>query len=242
MCCPAVSHREERTYRLMHQRSRKFIVHGLALGLVLAASTAMAADSPRDATMFKVLDSVGTLHGGAYDPRPVINAINRLQPLGKARGVALLRRYIASRQQAGVRTDSTGLFAVIRVLLVPPASKKKSADACTPRQRKIADGGCWRPPLLGAPYPAAPEDLLSLRYPIFVLGDVPLSVVSGYAIGGHPEHLIDHLGALAALGGWLGGPLKPKPSGEIRYLFIHYGQWSLTSVVGQMVEAQLKRL
>ncbi|MEZ4403662.1 MAG: hypothetical protein R3B06_26800 [Kofleriaceae bacterium] len=208
-------------------------------GPVTAAATAPAAD---DAAVFRALDAVGPLDSGRYDPRPVITAINLLQPRGRDRGTATLAAYLAAR--GPTVDDRGGLFAVLRVLYEPPAAAPPfPPDACTPRQREVVSGPCLRAPGLGAPSPAPPDDLRSLRYPFFVLGDVPLSLVSGYALDGQPEPVAIHFEALAAAPtGWLAAPLAPASAGEIRYLFVHYGQWGLTSEVGRGVEAQLARL
>lgn len=215
--------------------------------LIVTLSTTLWTASPAradDAKALAALAAVGPLDGSRYDPGPVITAINLLQPLGPERGLAVLRKHLArTRATRSVAPGPSGLFAVIRVLFDPPAREKSPpADACTPRQRAVAAGGCFRPPRLGGPVPAPPKDLRSLRYPIFVLGDVPLSLVSGYILGGHPEPLGMHLDALAKAGTWRKAPLKPKTTGEIRYLFVHYGQWGLNDPVGKMVESQLKRL
>jgi len=124
----------------------------------------------------------------------------------------------------------------------PPASGPHVRDTCTPEQQAVAAGGCLRPPRLGAPVPPPPHDLRSLRYPAFVLGDVPLSLVSGYVLGGLPEPFDMYLDAIAPVAGWLPAPLQPKTAGEVRYLFVHYGQWSLADDVGKLVEVQLARL
>jgi len=212
-----------------------------------AASEARSADAraeptPSRAAAFRALDAVGALRADIYDPRPVIAAINLLQPLGREAGTATLAAYIKQRNQQVF--DRDGLFAVIRVLYEPPtAAMPYPKDACTPRQIELLSGPCLRPPRLGAPQPPAPEQLRSLRYPFFVLGDVPLSVVLGYSLGGKAEPLYMHFEALAAAPtGWLAKPLAPKSAGEIRYLFTHYGQWSANSEIGVAIDKQLMLL
>ena len=222
----------------------------LALAALLTAAVvgprpAQAAD---DWAIFRALDAVGPLDGHRYDPRPVIDAVNLLQPLGKARGVEVLRRYIARRGQSLHPGVPDALFVVIRTLFDPPGARRGPGaptpppDACTPRQRAFVSDGCLRPPRLGGPQPPPPEDLRSLRYPAFVLGDVPLSLVSGYMLGGKAEPLGMHLDALVAEAQWRPAPLRPKSADEIRYLFMHYGQWAWTDAVGKMVESQLRRM
>ncbi len=215
---------------------------GLAI-LVLCVLAAPAWAAGSDDAVFAALDAVGPLDGNRADPRTVIRAVNALQPLGKDKGVALLRRYFAERRSSQNSQERDGLFLVLRTLLVPePASGPRVRDACTPEQQAVAAGGCLRPPRLGAPVPPPPHELLSLRYPAFVLGDVPLSLVSGYVLGGEAESLDMYLDAIAPVAGWLPKPLQPKTAGEVRYLFVHYGQWSLAGDVGKLVEAQLARL
>ena len=217
--------------------------HAVVLLAALLVVPAPAAAADDEAAVVAALDALGPLDGSRYDPRPVIRAVNLLQPLGAKRGVALLRRYVARRGPALAAGPPSALFAVLRTIFEPPpASGKAPKDACTPRQREVASGGCLRPPMLGAPWPPPPKDLRSLRYPIFVLGDIPLSLVSGYALGGHPEPASMHLEALAAVARWRAQPLRPQAVGEVRYLFVHYGQWSFSDPVGRMVDAQLRKM
>lgn len=224
------------------------LLHGAACGSaspppppahhVPAADTSTPTD---DATPFARLDAVGPLAGDTYDPGPVIAAVNAIQPLGRAAGTSLLQRYVRARGAALDERD--GLFAVLRVLYEPQPGYRSTVDACTPQQQPMVDGTCLRPPRLGAPSPAAPADLRSLRYPFFVLGDVPLSLVRGYMLAGKAEPLGMHLDDLAAAPtGWLAHPLAPRPADEVRYLFTHYGAWGPGSDVAELVEGQLTRL
>lgn len=215
---------------------RALIICILIIGVPLAASSGDHAD------VHAALSAVGPLSGDRFNPSAVIDAVNRLVPLGKKQGLAVLRKYIHNNKRALTDSEPSALFAVIRIVFDPQKTKAKPpAHACTPKQRYFLAGQCFRPPMLGAPHPPPPEDLLSLRYPIFVLGDVPLSLVSGYSLGGLAEPLGMHLDSLAKFGQWRSKPLAPKPAGNVRYLFMHYGQWGLNEPVGKMVEAQLQR-
>ena len=206
------------------------------------ARTAPGVPVEREA-LWRALDAVGPLESDRYDPGPVIQAINALQPLGRERGTAALADYLQARGPQHVY-DRGGLFAVLRVLYQPPSASPPWPDlACTPRQRDLVSGPCLRPPLLGAPQPPPPEDLRSLRFPFMVLGDVPLSLVSGYHLAGKAEPVGMHFDALSSANtGWLEAQLQPKSAGEIRYLFTHYGQWSANGEVGRGIEKQLSRL
>ncbi len=126
---------------------------------------------------------------------------------------------------------------MVRALFeVPPPGTKlpgKRDDLTT-----VLRPGYLRPPALGAPYPKAPKDPKAApRYPLVLLGDVPLVVVQGYALGGHPESLKMHLDALAREGKWRVRPLNPKTAGEVRYLFQHWGLFG--PKVAKMVDKQL---
>ena len=188
----------------------------------------------------ELLDAVGPLGMDDYDPYPVIAAINAVQPLGQAEGTALLTAYLEERGASA--NERGGLFAVLRVLYEPPNTIKPPwpKDACTPRQSEFLSGPCLRMPRLGSPSPEAPEDLRSLRFPFFVLADVPVSVVRGYELGGKAESLrMHHQALIDAKIGWLAKPLSPKPQ-ETTYLLQHYGSWNKALSVA--VDSQIKRL
>lgn len=188
----------------------------------------------------ELLDAVGPLGMDTYDPHPVIAAVNAIQPLGQAEGTALLKAYLEERGASA--NDRGGLFAVLRVLYEPPNASKPPwpKDACTPRQSEFLSGPCLRMPRLGSPFPAAPEDLRSLRFPFFVLGDVPVSVVRGYELGGKAESLLMHHQALIdAKLGWLAKPLSPTPK-ETTYRLHHYGSWD--KALSGAIDSQIKRL
>jgi hypothetical protein len=214
----------------------------------MQAEAAMpVAPSPSVATrgepsVYATLDAIGGLARSEYEPRPVVAAVNELQVMGRKDATALLAEYFKTR--GTLANDRQGLFAVLRVLYEPPSPKPPwPKDACTPNQQEFLSGPCLRPPRIGSPVPSPPADLRSLRYPIFVLGDVPLSLVGGYDLAGKAEIPSMHFEDLVrAKTGWLAAPLLPKTKDEIRNLFIHYGQWSFDDEVGKGIATQLEKL
>lgn len=169
-----------------------------------------------------LLRKLSPLEAPAFEPRLVIEAINTLQPLGQAAGVAAIRAFITQTESAG-RECPGALFAVMRLLFDPPSPK-----APTPTEpydlTTAARPGYLRPPALGAPSPPASTDPAMIpHFPILLMADLPLSVVDGYALGGQPEPPSMHLDALCAGCTWRTAPLDPKTPGEVRYLLTHWG-------------------
>jgi hypothetical protein len=181
--------------------------------LLYLTGTALARPPSVDA----VLDRVGGIAAHDFDPRTVIHAVNRLQPLGKTKGVAALRRWIKARKPA----PYSGVFAVIRLLLAGPE----------------------RPPALGGPVPSlTPDELKHLpNYPILALDDVPVTLVSGYFLGGLAEPPGMYLDRLARTGTWRTAPLKPKSVGSVLYTLMHFGLFPLDHPVMRLIHQQLQR-
>jgi hypothetical protein len=102
-----------------------------------------------------------------YRPRPIIDAVNALIPMGRSGALAVLDAHLR-HHDAGTPHD--GLALLLRVLFeVPPT-------------------GTHAPLRLGGTVPPAPADPRVLpRYPIVLLNDVPLLLVTGYALGGDTE-------------------------------------------------------
>jgi len=121
--------------------------------------------------MATLLERAAAMPLDHYQPALVIQAVNALQPLGKEKALDALNeslKAVASGQ------SPYGMFWVLRVLF---------------------DVNTGFPPVrLGQPFPAAPADTTKLpRFPIMMVGDVPLLVVRGYTLQGFPEPISTHL-------------------------------------------------
>lgn len=168
-------------------------------------------------TVDQILDTLGPLSGSEADPLPVIHAVNRLQPMGQAKGTAALRAWLKGRK------DPPGaIFLVMRALFTGKA----------------------RPPALGAPSPApTTAELKHLpRYPLLVLDGVPLSVVDGYLLGGLPEPPLMYLDELERTGTWTRTPLTPKSVGSVLFTLPHFGLYGPKHPVMTLIHRQLQRL
>jgi len=111
-----------------------------------------------------------------YDPRRIVQAVNALQPLGKEKALAALGEYlrVASRFHDSGRE---GVFLILRCLFDVPA-----------------DPGFMPHMYCGAPSMSPPEDPKKApRFPIVIQGDVPLLLITGYNLAGHPEQPESHL-------------------------------------------------
>jgi hypothetical protein len=130
--------------------------------------------------------------GYHYDPLAVIRIVNVLQPLGKDKALTAIDEYlrVASYFHSPARE---GLFLVLRVLFDVPADPSHMPHM-----------------YVGAPWPAAPEDPKRLpRFPIVLLDDVPLLLVSGYSLGGKAEQPASHVKYFRDNGRLRDRPLAP---------------------------------
>ena len=119
--------------------------------------------------LLETLDHASSSSFATYNPGRIVQAVNDLIPLGKEEALASIAGYYeAADRQADPRQ---GLFWVLRVLFDVPA-----------------EPGYHPPVRLGAPRPAAPEDLRTIpRFPIMLIEDIPLLMVTSYILGGLPE-------------------------------------------------------
>jgi hypothetical protein len=124
-----------------------------------------------------------------YRPGPVVDAVNALLPLGKDGALAALDRFLAAKDLDA--DPHEGLFLVLRVLF------EVDADAHPPMR-------------LGGSMPDLPPTPSSLpRFPIVLVDDLPLLLVSGYVLGGEAEPLSVHLDHYRRHGTLRARPLAP---------------------------------
>jgi len=160
--------------------------------------------------------------GLTYDPRTVIDAVNRLAAAGPERAVAELRDAVA----VGVPAD--GPLLVARAAFVPV-----EPGASLPRLE------------LGRP--DVDEETASRHFPLFPLAlqdDIPFLLVTGYQLGGEPDPgaYLDWCGRE----GRLREPLQPgdDPPGAAEAL-IGSEAWAALGVPeshAEMIREQARRL
>ncbi|MBA3540333.1 MAG: hypothetical protein H0T79_12025 [Deltaproteobacteria bacterium] len=140
--------------------------------------------------LLDVIDAVPS-YNATLEPRRLIHAVNALQPLGKARALAILEEYLrvsSSLDDPG----REGVFLVLRTLFDVPVS------------------GAMPPMMVGAPTLTAPKDPTLLpRFPLVLVDDVPLTLVRGYTLGGQPERPEAHVAWFRTHGTLRAKPLAP---------------------------------
>jgi len=135
----------------------------------------------------RALQSASSSAFAAYDPTPVIAAVNALLPLGKAGALDAVDAFLARKDLAA--DPHHGLFLVLRV-----------AFEAEPQ-----------PPMrLGGSQPPPPPSLAALpRFPIMLVDDVPIMLVASYSLRGLAEPVAAHVAYYRSHGALRGGPLRP---------------------------------
>ena len=143
--------------------------------------------------LLETLDHASSSSFATHNPGRIVQAVNELIPLGKEEALASIAGYYeAADRQADPRQ---GLFWVLRVLFDVPA-----------------EPGYHPPVRLGAPRPAAPDDLRTIpRFPIMLIEDIPLLMVTSYILGGLPETVDSHLELFESNGLMRSRLLQPTP-------------------------------
>ncbi|MBI5487590.1 MAG: hypothetical protein HY905_09675 [Deltaproteobacteria bacterium] len=165
-----------------------------------------------------LLDAVPSYNEGAqFDPRPLIRAVNALQPLGKERALAAISEYlrVVSPYEDG---GYEGTLLVLRTLFDVPE----------------AEGGL-PPMLVGAPSPPAPEDPgLLPRFPLLFAGDIPFLAVRGYMLGGEAQPPGQHVEYYREHGAIRAAPLRPAddPLGALEEALRPLSVWA-TAACGE---------
>jgi hypothetical protein len=164
-------------------------VAACVLVFATGCATASTSEAPPtradlDATLLRAANDEFT----RYDPTAVIDAVNALVPLGKDAALETIARFLERR--AGNELHQ-GLFLVLRVLFDAPAT--------------------GHPPMrIGGSHPEAPAAADALpRFPVVLVDDVPLMLVSGYMLGGEPESVSAHVEFYRAHGVIRTAPLAP---------------------------------
>lgn len=122
-----------------------------------------------------------------YDPRAIVDAVNALVELGQDGAWATLDRWLASIDLAA--DPHHGLLLVLRTAF---------------------DADVHPPVRLGTPDQAPPTDPGAVpRFPLVIVDDVPVLLVSRYALAGVAEPLTIHVEHYRAHGTLRAKPLAP---------------------------------
>jgi hypothetical protein len=152
--------------------------------------------------IIEALDDLPGLDGWEYNPRPVIRAVNLLQPLGKERALAAIEEFLRVEFTGGHPRE--GVFVVLRTLFEVP-----TGPTVFPLGSKSTPGSM--PPIVaGLAVPAKPGDekLLS-RFPVAIEGEIPFFLVEGYKLAGRAERPESHVAYFRKFGTLRAKPLSP---------------------------------
>jgi hypothetical protein len=154
--------------------------------------------------ILEALSDLPGLNGSFYNPRPVIRAVNLLQPLGKEKALAAIEEYLRVSSWLMDDHPREGVFVVLRTLFEVPSGQ-------TVFPHGIASTPGYMPPMLvGASIPAEPNDKKLLpRFPVAIEGDIPFFLVEGYNLGGRPELPESHVIYFRKFGKLRAKPLSP---------------------------------
>jgi len=142
----------------------------------------------------RILSAAASGDFAHYSPQRVIDAVNALLPLGKDGALAAIESYLAKRN---LEIDAEeGLFLVLRVLFEVPANPGY--------QPPMRLGGSSPPP------PPVPQSLP--HFPLVLIDDRPLMMVSGFFLGGDAEPVTEHIHHFRATGTLRGKALDPSQS------------------------------
>lgn len=143
--------------------------------------------------LLRLLDRVPSYSAAhRYNPRHLITAVNALHPLGKDKALAVIAEYLRVSSWLD-DPGRQGVFLVLRALFDVPAPP-----------------GYQRGMMVGAPSPPPPADLRSLpRFPLVIVDEVPLLLVTGYMLAGQPEPPEWHLAYFRKTGKLRARRLRP---------------------------------
>jgi thiol-disulfide isomerase/thioredoxin len=144
------------------------------------------------------------LNGGRYNPRPVIRAVNLLQPLGKEKALAAIEDFLRVFPFEMTDHDARdGVFVVLRTLFEVP-----TGPTVFPYEFK-STGGSMPPIVVGAGTPGPDDEKLLPRFPIAIEGDIPFCLEEGYVPGDIAEPPESHVSYFRKYGKLRAKPLSP---------------------------------
>lgn len=148
------------------------------------------------------LSTLGGLDPATFEFHQVRWNVEQLIRVGQASAEHVLDRFFQTH-----KTAPDAVIAMLRGLYEVPTKAHPK-----PGMQNVARAGHLRPPALGAPSPAPPKDLRHTpHYPVLWLGDLPLSLVQGYALAGKAEPASMHYEALKK-----DGVFRTKPHPTVR--------------------------
>jgi len=140
--------------------------------------------------LLETLDAVPS-YTANLDPARLIQAVNALQPLGKERALAVVDEYLRVSSFLD-NPGREGVFLVMRALFDVPVTGMP-------------------PMLVGAPTRSLKAPALLPRFPLAIVGDVPLSLAGGYILMGEAEPPEQDVAWFRANGILRTKPLAPLP-------------------------------
>ncbi len=144
--------------------------------------------------LLRLIDKAPRVWGSSFNPRTIIQIVNRLQPLGKEKALAAIDEYLRVAPRWESWPAREGLFLVLRVLFDVPE-----------------DPGYMPWMHLGLPNLQRPFDPKRLpHFPLVLLDDIPLLLIRGYELAGSPEPVEVHVDYFRKHGQIRAKPLRPS--------------------------------
>jgi hypothetical protein len=138
--------------------------------------------------LLELVDAVPS-YSATLDPARLIQAVNALQPLGKERALAVVEEYL----RVSSSLDNPGREGVFLVM------------------RALFDAPVMPPMMVGMPARSPKDPRLLPRFPLTIVGDVPLMLAGGYSLAGKAEPPEQDVAWFRANGVVRARPLAPLP-------------------------------
>ena len=144
-------------------------------------------------SLIPILDRVPAYQNWiTYRPRPVIEAVNALQPLGKTAALAALKEYLRVTPFRWYADGPDGVFLVLRCLFDVPENP-----------------GVLPTMMVGVSTEEPADRSLFPRFPIALVGDIPILLAKGYSGSGTTESPERHLVWFEEHAVFRAAPLRP---------------------------------